>query len=57
MGLIQLLTHSTFSTTYKGLGIQDFCTDLPDMIQDIQRDPCPSEVEAGPHTLRRLEKH
>lgn len=57
MGLIQLLTHDIFSDTYKGLGIQDFCTDFADMIQDLQRDPCLSKVEAGPHMLRHLKKH
>ena len=53
MGLIPLLTHNTFSATYKDLSIQDFCTDLADVKQDLQRDPCPSKVEAGPH----LKKH
>lgn len=65
MGLIQLLTHNIFSATYKGLGvypgfgwdsIQDFYTDLADMAKNIQRDPRPSKVEAGPHMLKSLKK-
>lgn len=65
MGLIQLLTHNTFSATYKGLGvspgfgwdsrdIQDFAQTL--QIQQRTRDPHPSKMEAGPLTLKCLRK-